>query len=526
MNKKNIKTLKSASILGTSTLASRILGLVREQVRAIFLGTGIASDAFGVAFMIPNLLRKVVGEGAMSAAFIPVFTDFIKKREEEDLWLFAQRFFYFMTFAITILVILFVIFAPILINYVFAPGFSQVSGKAELTILLTRIMFVYILFIGLAALTQAMLNSFEKFFIPSLSPILLNIAVISSVFIFKDLFSNIVFAFATGVVIGGVLQLSIQIPSLKRLGMQFKPTIQFKDPGIKKVLYLLAPSLFGATVYEINIITSQLIASFLEPGSVSSLQFSSRILELTLGIFVVSVSTVILPRLSREAIALKYDEMKQTLDYALRLVLFVTIPATFGLIILRGPIVYTLFGYGIFNQKSVDLTSFALLFHAMGLVFIASARIIVPAYYSMKDTRTPVKVSAIAMATNILFCLVLAPFLGNGGIALANSISIAITLILLLYFLRSKLESFSIYHTIKKLKLVAISTLLMSIAAIFMVQAINIYDAHSILARIAIMIIMVMVPLSVFITSCYLLKSPELMEFLDIVSKKLKKKAS
>jgi putative peptidoglycan lipid II flippase len=523
MKEKNIKTVKSAAVLGGSTFVSRVLGLVREQVRAMVLGTSMGSDAFGIAFMIPNLLRKLVGEGGISSAFVPVFTDVMHHRSETQIWEFTRRFFYFMSFILVLMVLIFVAFTPFFIKNVFAPGFAEEAQKFWLTVSLSRIMFVYIFFVGLAALAQAILNCHEKFFIPSLSPIALNLVVIASALFLRHYFSNPAYAFAVGVVAGGILQLAIQIPSLKKLGLKFKPTFTFRDPEIGRIVRLLVPTLFGVAIYEINIIVSQLIASFLEPGTVSSLQYSSRLLELTLGIFVVSIATVILPRMAKEAASGNLWEMAATFKHSLAIVNFITLPATLGLIMLRKDIVITLFAYGAFDETSIRLTAWALLFHALGLVFIAGCRVTVPAFYSLKDTKTPVVISCISMIINVLGCLILPTYLGNGGIALSNSLSIAAMFFLLLFKLNGLQLKIDWVEMMQKNKMVLVPLILMGVSVALLKNFLAIDTNDPLFHRVWQLTLMVGVPVVVYFLSAVWFKVTALTQILALIKTKWKK---
>jgi len=435
--------LGSTFTIALITGCSRIFGLVREQVKALLLGTSMAGDAFSTAFIIPNLLRRLVGEGAMTAAFVPVFTDHIKGKKREEVWEFAEAFFVVMTCLLSLIAMLGVLLAPIYIRYGFGYGYAETPGKIQLTIFLTQLMFPYVLFIGLAALAQAILNSFHRFAIPAATPILLNLAIISCALLLSSYFETPATAFAIGVLLGGVAQIAAQLPSLRKLGMRARFRWNWQHPGIRRVLSLMVPGIFGVGIYQINVAISQALASRQGGGAVSSLQYSSRVLELILGIFVVSLATAILPRLAAHATKNDHAAMADTGLFALRMVAFVTIPATVGTILLRSPIVDILFRFkgGSFDAASSTLTQKALAAHMVGLFFIGAVRVIVPLFFALKDTKTPVIAAGIGMFANIAMCIVLPFWLEHAGIALANSVSAIVQLIILVTLVSSKLSS-------------------------------------------------------------------------------------
>lgn len=436
--------LGSALGMGAVTLLSRFLGLAREMVTSFYLGTGHSADAFRLAFMIPNLFRRLVGEGAMTAAFVPTFTDQLETKRRDEAWAFAASFFWLLLLVLAGLTALGIVAAPWLVRWIFASGFASVPGKVELTSYLLRLLFAYVLFISLAALAQAMLNSLGRFAIPAFTPVLLNLAIILSAFFFARRFVDPSIAFALGVLAGGFLQFAFQYPFLLKAGFRLGGRVNLRSPAVRQVARLMAPAIFGAGIYQINVAVSQHIATYQTAGAVASLGYSARLMEVVLGIFVVSLSTVILPDLSRKALAKDHFGMAATLSFALRAAALVTIPATVGIILLRVPFVNLLFRFkgGSFDATSTKLTAYALLFHILGLTFVSGTRILVPLFYAFKDIRTPVKVASLSMVLNILLCLLLTGPLGHGGIALATSLSAVVQLLLLGWLARSRLDDF------------------------------------------------------------------------------------
>jgi putative peptidoglycan lipid II flippase len=320
--------LRSASVISAATILSRIFGYVRDYRVAFLLGAGTANDAYTIAYRIPNLLRRLVGEGAVSAAFIPLFSRYLAEEKRKEAWEFANAMLTLATVFLAALTILGIIFSPLIVN-LFASGFSGTPGKMELTSTLNRIMFPYIFLISLSALTMGVLNSLQQFAAPAFAPVLLNLAVIVFSFL-GGYFGDITYALAAGVVAGGVLQLAVQIPPLLKSGWRVRLKLDLSHPGVRRVTKLLGPVMFGVGIVQVNMLVDSQFASYLEEGSVTSIYIADRVMELVLGSYAVAVSTVILPLLSRQAVERRLDEMKATLNFATRVILFITIPSTVG----------------------------------------------------------------------------------------------------------------------------------------------------------------------------------------------------
>ena len=402
------------------------------------MGTSRGMDEFTIGNTIPNLLRRLTGEGAMTAAFIPVFTQMKKEKSRDELWKFANLFFFDLTLVMAILTVLGIALSPILVKII-APGFKGVEGSWELTTILTWIMFPYIFLISLAALAMAILNSFQKFFVPAFTPVLFNLAIITAALLYARKEEEPAFVFAVGVVLGGVLQLAFQIPFLWRNGMRFKFGLSFTHPAVRKVARLMVPGIFGAGIVQINYAISRMIATLLGKESVASLYFSSRIQELTLGIFSIALSIALLPTFSGQAARQDIQGMKRTLVFSFKLIFFITLPAMVGLLVLRRPIVQVLFERGVFDERSTDLCALCLFYFAFGIPFISGIKILAPAFYSFKDIKTPVFVAFFVMLSYIGLSLILMNPLRVGGIALALSVSSVFNFILLLFLLEKKI---------------------------------------------------------------------------------------
>ncbi len=460
--------LKSAAVMSVITIGSRVLGLVREQVRAHYLGTSMASDAFGLAFQIPNLLRRLVAEGAMSAGFIPVLSEVEEQEGSEAAMAFANRYFNLVLLGMTVVSGLGMLGASVVVSLFALLGGRTVSPEAmDLTTSLTQWMFPYIGFMALAAVTQGVLNTYRVFWISAASSIAMNVAIIAAAIGLAGHMQQSAHAFAIGVLVGGVLQFGVQVPYVFKLGYRWNADFKL-GPRVKKALWLLVPTLFGAGVYQLNVMVSQAIAWGLGGGAVSSLQYSSRLLELTLGVFAVAISTVVLPSLSRDAAAGRLDEVRDTVLYAVRLCCFVCFPMLVGLFLLRSETTSLLFERGAYGGESTRMTSYALAFHLMGLVHIALARIYVPVFYAFKDTRTPVWSAFVAMFVNIALCYSLAEPYGHGGIALANTASGFTQAFALSWFLRRHTGPLKDSVTGPSIARSAIATVVMGVVVVWL----------------------------------------------------------
>ncbi|OLB36830.1 MAG: murein biosynthesis integral membrane protein MurJ [Acidobacteria bacterium 13_2_20CM_57_17] len=423
-DKKHI--LKSASIISLVTIASRVLGYVRDQRITLLLGTSFAADAYVLAYRIPNLFRRLVAEGSMTASFIPVFTSYMREKSKEEVWDFANRLFWTLSLVVAVITILGMVFSPAVVQL-----FSGENVARAEAVDLNRIIFPYLFFIALAALAMGILNCFHVFGLPAATPVLLNVSTIAfSVGIVWHYVGNPAKSLAIGVLVGGVLQFLIQVPSLVRRGMKFSFGISFSHPAIRDVARLMLPRLFGIGIGQINLLidTRFATAARMPSGSLAALYVADRVMELVLGGYAIAVATAILPLMSHQAAAKDYNSLKKTLSFSVRIVAFITIPAALGLMILREPIIRVLFQHGQFVAESTRLTARALLYYAVGLPALATVKLVVPAFYSTRDTKTPVIIASISLLINIILNIVfLETFLykrvQNGGPALATALA-------------------------------------------------------------------------------------------------------
>jgi putative peptidoglycan lipid II flippase len=434
----NKKVSKAAGAVGGMTLLSRVFGFLRDMVIAMAFGSSASADAFFVAFRIPNMQRRILGEGAVTAAFIPVFTETLTQKGQDAAWKLTTNLFNIILVVLTATSLLILIFSPAVIT-VFAPGFIDEPGKFELTVKLTRWMAPYLFFIGLAAFCMGILNTLKVFALPAATPILQNMSMILSVLVIAPLMDEPIIGLAIGVVVGGALQLLVQLPTVFKNGMRFEKILNFKQDEVVKIARLMGPVVLGLAVYEINIMIDTLIASLLPGGSISYLYYGNRLVQLPLGIFAVALGVALLPTLSTQAANGHFKELVQTVGFSIRLIMFVTIPATVGLIILREPIINTLWERGEFMASTTEGTAIALLYYSIGLCAYSGIKIIAPAFYSLQDTKTPAKVGIYAMILNTFLNIILMGPLQHGGLALATSISALFNVALLIYYLRKRL---------------------------------------------------------------------------------------
>ena len=430
-NTKKPSVARSVGTVGLITTLSRVLGMLREMVRAWALGTGMYSDAFVLAFSLPNLFRRLSAEGAMSNAFIPVFCQVDKEEGRARAMAFARSFFWTLTLILTLLTLVFVWQADWLVAHIFAAGYS--GETLEVTIFLTRVMFVYMILISLAAVAQGVLNSISIFWISAATPVALNLAIIGMALALKDQFENPALSFSLGVVLGGVLQLGMQFPHLYKSGFSLLGSLW--DPKVKEVFRLILPTIFGVGIYQINILISNLIATGLGEGALSSLTFSNRLLELVLGVVVVSITTVTLPRLSGFFTSGDLKAVTLNISRTLKIVAFFSLPVTIITLALKEEIVRLLFLRGEFNQTSLQMTAGALFYHILGLIFISFNRVVLTAYQGARRLQITVWVAGVAMVVNLAACYGLSELMGHLGIAAASSLSQAVQWFLLAWFI-------------------------------------------------------------------------------------------
>ncbi|MCF8055091.1 MAG: murein biosynthesis integral membrane protein MurJ [Desulfocapsa sp.] len=447
--KQSGKIAKSAGTVSVAIMCSRVLGLIREQVFAGMFGAGFAYDAFVVAFRIPNLLRDLFAEGALSAAFITVFTDYDTNRSQEETWRLASNILIFFGILLSILTLLGIVFAGPLVNLL-APDFSQVEGKLELTTLLTRIMLPFLVVISLAAVVMGILNSRGKFFVPAMASAFFNLGSIiggvSLALLLPRFGQPAIMGMAIGTLLGGMLQLAIQFPTLGKCGFRFTPRLQLKDPGLKRIITLMIPAVIGLSPTQINIFINTNFASSCAEGSVSWLNYAFRLVQLPIGVFGVALSIAAMPVLARHAAKKDVSGMKETMVSSLTMVFSLTIPASIGLMLLAEPIIHIIFERGAFTAFDTIATANTLTLYAIGLFAYSANKILVPVFYALEDTKYPLIAAFIAVAANILIINLTIDSLQHLAIALSTSCSMVLNFLFLSTVLYLKTGGYSVSY--------------------------------------------------------------------------------
>ncbi len=514
------RMLRSGAIVSAMTMVSRVLGLARDAIIFHFFPAGGALDAFFVAFRVPNLLRRMVAEGAFSLAFIPVLAEYKESRSEEDLRNLLNHVAGTLSLILFAITVLGMIAAPLL-AMVFAPGFmfgerQQDGSQLDLTARLLVITFPYIFLIALSAFVSAILNTYQKFAVPAFTPVLLNVALISAVIWWAPQFKQPVEALAWGVVIGGVLQLAFQIPSLMKLGLLPKPNFKRGHEGVSRIMKLMVPALLGSSVAQINILINTAIASLLAAGSISWLYASDRFVELPLAIIGVAIGVVILPKLSGDHINAKSKAFSETLDWGVRLGLLISLPAMIGLMLLAKPILATVLANGVNNWTLVEMSSMSLITYSFGLPAFILVKVLAPGFYSRQNTRTPVRIGMFAVLCNIvLSILIVYPWVKmdiigpHAGLALATALAGYINAGMLFYQLKKQ----NIYQSIsqskqlwlKDLLRIVLSLVVMTIVILFLNPADAWWQDSELLAKIGKLLLLVLVAIVSYFGTLFVL---------------------
>ncbi len=433
--------LKSLTKVGSNTLLSRLLGFARDLVLAHVFGADAKTDAFFVAFKIPNFWRRLFAEGSFSVAFIPILAEYKGKRSFPELKQLVDHVAGTLGGILLIVTLIGVLGAPLLVM-LFAPGFIGTEGKLELAADMLRLTFPYLLFISLTAFAGGILNTYGRFGVSAFTPVLLNVVLIVSALWLSPLMTEPITALAWGVLIAGILQFAFQLPFLQQL--KLLPRFRFapKDEGVRRIMKLMLPAIFGVSVTQINLLLDVLIASFLQEGSISWLYYSDRLMEFPLGILGIALATVILPSLSHKHAAESTEGFSQTLNWALRWVLLLGLPAAVGLLLLAGPMIATLFQSAVFDATDVAMSQRSLMAYSLGLVPFILIKVLAPGYYARQDTKTPVKIAVISMVTNMVLNIILVFPLAHAGLALATTLSACLNATLLFRGLRRE----GVYH--------------------------------------------------------------------------------
>ena len=456
---------RSAGLIGIATMASRLLGVVREIVLASLFGASAtpAMDAYNVAFRIPNLVRDLFAEGAMTAAFVPTFTRTLNSQGREAAWRLGNLVINALLVVTGVIVVLAIVFAEPITRVIAsadivgdvlralgvatraaAPGgFASVKGKLELTTQLTRIMMPFLTTVAVAVAVMGMLNALHRFFLPALSPAMFNVATIVCAFALVPLMPSVglppIAAIAIATVLGGIGQIAIQWPALRKEGFRYRPVLSFRDPGVREILRLMGPGTLGLAAVQINVLVNTSLATTEPQGAVSWLQYAFRLMYLPIGLFGVSVATASLPDLSKHAADADRTAMRRTISSGLRLMLMLNVPATIGLIVLAQPIIELLLQYGRFTSQDTAATAAALMFYSPGLVGYSAVKIASPSFYSLGDSKTPAMVSIVSILLNLVLNVMLVNVMGYRGLALGTAIAALFNAGMLLYLLHRRL---------------------------------------------------------------------------------------
>jgi putative peptidoglycan lipid II flippase len=423
--------------IGAATLASRVLGFVRDMIVALAFGAGPVTDAFFVAFRIPNILRRLLAEGALSTAVIPVFTEYAVTQPRTELIRMLRAVLAAALLVLGLTTVLGVVAAPWIVSFI-APGFADDTGQRALAVQLTRVMFPYLLLVGLAAFAMGVLNSQGRFFAAALGPAVLNVGMIAAVLALAGRVDPPILSLALGVLAGGIGQMLVQVPSLRGLGLLVAPSSELGHPALGRVARLLLPAVFGLAAVQVMVFVNTLLASLLSPGSISFLYYADRVMEFPLGIFGIALASASLPAMSRQAATGDTRAVASTVNFALRLAAYVSVPATVGLVVLSTPITRVLFERGRFGAADTAATAVALVWYALGLVGFAGSRITAQAFYAVAEPGTAVRLGVVSIVANLVAAVVLMGPMGHAGLAAASSVGAYVNLGSLLWAARRR----------------------------------------------------------------------------------------
>jgi putative peptidoglycan lipid II flippase len=469
---------RSAGLIGIATMTSRVLGLARDVVYAWLFGAGDQMDAFRVAFKIPNLVRDLFAEGAMTAAFVPTFTRRLTQEGRDSAFRLGNLVLSALLVVTGGIALLGILLAAPLTRF-FAGGFAEVPGKIELTINLTRVMFPFLTLVAVAVAFMGMLNSLRHFFVPALSPALFNVGAIVAAFAIVPVMPlagwPLMMGLAIGTLLGGVLQAAVQWPALRGEGFRFRFELAPRDPWLREVLFLMGPGLVGLAAVQINLVVNMVLATGQGTGAVSWLDYAFRLMYLPIGVFGVSIATAAVPTIAAMASRNDRDGMRRTASEALRLMLMLNVPATVGLVVLASPIVALIYERGRFSPEDTAATAAALMFYAPGLLGYSAVKIVSPTFYALRDARTPVAISMLSVAVNIALNLVLVRIIGYRGLALGTAIAALVNAVVLLWLLRGRLGGIDGRSIATAFVKIAAASAAMAVAVVAAHEAFSLY---------------------------------------------------
>ena len=511
---------RAAGIMSLATGLSRIAGLARDMIVAALFGAGFATDAFFMAFTIPNLLRRFFAEGSLTAAFIPTFADVHHRQGIDEAKRLARICWTLLLLVMVVVVVIGIIASPWIVQGI-GYGFSAVDGKLALTDFLNRIMFPYIFFVSLLSLLTGVLNVFGHYFLPAVSPLLLNLAMIACAVLLAPVFSVPITALAVGVLLGGFLQLALQFPLLRRMGISLRPDFHFSHPAVGRIARLMLPGLAGVAIYQINVVVSRLLASFLPEGSVSYLYYGQRLFEFPQGIFVVSLAQAVLPAMSRQAALGDDAGLKDSLRFALALIVLVTLPAAVGLMLCSVPVYSLFFMGGAFDYNDVRQTALTLLAYAPGLLFVGISRVVVPMFYARKNTRTPVLISLWTLLVNAGLGLLLMGPMQHTGLALALTLSSVFNAFALIWALRRQIGRLGLRSGMNTFLRALPGTILMSVIVWLILGLVPWSESGHSLIKGIVLSAAILAGAGVYAAGCLLLRVPEAGQVSALLKRKM-----
>lgn len=510
--------MRSFGTVALSTLCSRVLGLVRDVLMAAYFGAARTADVFYISFMIPNLFRRLVAEGALTISFIPVYTETMIRDGEDESMKLAQKVMTVQAIVIIAIILAGMVFTPQLMRIFF--GRNDSPEVLSLSVNLTRFMFPYLFFVGFVAFAMGYLNSHKHFFSPAIAPVLLNVGMITGIVYLSTFFNEPVYGVSLGVLIGGFLQLGIQIPYMIKEGFVFKISVDFRHPGIRRIFRMLTPALFGIAIYQINTFISNMLATMIPEGSVSYIYYTNRLTELVLGVFIVSIGNVILPEMSRLTALEDSKKFKKLFSDSVSSALFLAVPASAALIAAGIPIISVIFMHGKFGYDDVILTYYSLVSASAGIIFVAALRITTPAFYAMKDTRTPVISAAVSLIVNVAagYTLMHTP-LRHAGLTLANTISAVVQMGILMVMLNKKTGGIDLKKIFKSLMKFSAASVVM-VCLIVWLGSFADWNNGSMTVKGLFLALIIFAGGGSYLAVCYMLRSDEMLFFVTKIRRR------
>ncbi len=519
----NTKIAKSAGVIGLGTIISRVLGFVRDVVIARYFGTAVYAQAFVVSFRIPNLLRDLVAEGATNAALVPVLSEYRARNTEEKFWQLVSSIFKIVSIILIFVTIAGILLSPIIVRII-APGFMSQPQKLEITVILTKILFPFIFFMGLVAFTTGVLNARRNFAIASFGQGIINLSMIACVIFLFGRLEKPIYGLALGVLLGGFIQAILQCLPLLKAGLKLKFNSLDVPYEAKRMGILLIPRVIGSCIYQLNVFVDTMLASLagiVGEGGVAALYYSNRLIQFPLAIFGISIAQAALPTMSTQAATNSVDELRQTLSFSLRQVFLIMIPAGFGLMVLGGPIIQLLFERGEFNAYSTHITNTALFYYSFGLFAYAGVKILTSCFYSMQDTKTPVKIAGLCLILNVILNITLMWPLKIGGLALATSVSSSINFFILAHILRKRLGRIDGKRIFIGFMKVVIASFAMAWSGLSIFNKLNhLFFYTGKLEKLIVLLATISISMLVFFVACLILRVEETRKILKWISRK------